>query len=323
MHTDLPTLAQIQAATQTIYAAFGPTPQYRWNTLSQRLGTDCWVKHENHTPVGAFKVRGGLTYFEHLARSGQMPSKVISATRGNHGQSIAYAAARHGVACTIVVPLGNSAEKNAAMRALGAQLIEQGHDFQAAREHALSLAQASGAHMVPSYHPALVLGVATGWLEFFQAVPALDVLYVPIGLGSGACAALAAKKALGHPVKVVGVVSAHATTYLDSMAANCVVEAPVSTLLADGMAVRRADPQALAILQAGLDRVVQVSDAQVAQAMRDLYTDTHNLAEGAGAASFAAAWSEREQLRGRVVGTTLCGGNVDTSTFCQVLQNRT
>jgi len=322
MHTDLPTLAEIEAAAQTVYAAFGPTPQYRWPTLSQRLGTDCWVKHDNHTPVGAFKVRGGLTYFEHLARTGQMPREVISATRGNHGQSIAYAAARHGVACTIVVPLGNSTEKNAAMRSLGAELVEHGHDFQAAREHAQNLAQARGAHMVPSFHRALVQGVATGWLEFLRAVPALDVLYVPIGLGSGACAALAAKHALQHPVKVVGVVSAHATTYADSMAAGRVIEAPVSTLLADGMAVRQADPQALAILQSGLERLVQVTDAQVAQAMRDLYTDTHNLAEGAGAASFAAAWADRAQLQGQVVGTTLCGGNVDAAVLSQVLQGQ-
>jgi len=322
MHTDLPTLAEIEAAAQTVYAAFGPTPQYRWPTLSQRLGTDCWVKHDNHTPVGAFKVRGGLTYFEHLARTGQMPREVISATRGNHGQSIAYAAARHGVACTIVVPLSNSIEKNAAMRSLGAELVEHGHDFQAAREHAQNLAQARGAHMVPSFHRALVQGVATGWLEFLRAVPALDVLYVPIGLGSGACAALAAKHALQHPVKVVGVVSAHATTYADSMAAGRVIEAPVSTLLADGMAVRQADPQALAILQSGLERLVQVTDAQVAQAMRDLYTDTHNLAEGAGAASFAAAWADRAQLQGQVVGTTLCGGNVDAAVLSQVLQGQ-
>lgn len=322
MHNELPTLTQIQTATHTVYAAFGPTPQYRWATLSQRLGTDCWVKHENHTPVGAFKVRGGLTYFEHLRSLGPMPTEVISATRGNHGQSIAYAAARHGVACTIVVPEGNSTEKNAAMRALGAQLLEHGHDFQAAREHAHSLAAQRGAHMVPSYHPALVRGVATAWLEFLQAVPTLDVLYVPIGLGSGACAALAAKHALGHPVEVVGVISAHATTYADSLAAGCVVEAPVSTVLADGMAVRRADPQALALLQKGLARTVQVTDQQVAQAMRDLYTDTHNVAEGAGAASFAAAWAERAQLRGHVVGTTLCGGNVDSVTFGQVLHGQ-
>ena len=317
--SQLPTRAQIEAAAATVYAAFGPTPQYCWPTLSQRLGTDCWVKHENHTPVGAFKVRGGLTYFEHLMQTGTLPQEVISATRGNHGQSIAYAAARHGVACTIVVPEGNSSEKNAAMRALGAQLLEHGHDFQAAREHAQAMALARQAHMVPSFHPALVLGVATAWFEFFRAVPDLDMVYVPIGLGSGACAALAAKQALGHSVKVVGVVSAHATTYADSLKAGAVVEAPVSTVLADGMAVRRADPNALVLLKAGLERLVRVNDRQIAQAMRDLYTDTHNLAEGAGAASFAAAWSEKDQLQGLKVGTTLCGGNVDSELFGRVL----
>ena len=283
------------------------------------MGTECWVKHENHTPVGAFKVRGGLTYFDHLVQNGTLPREVVSATRGNHGQSIAYAAARHGVTCTIVVPEGNSLEKNAAMKALGAQLIEHGHDFQAAREHAQAIALERQAHMVPSYHPALVLGVATAWWEFFLAVPDLDRVYVPIGLGSGACAALAAKQALGHPVQVIGVISAHATTYADSFAAGQVVEAPVSTLLADGMAVRRADPNALAILKVGLERCVMVDDSRIAQAMRDLYADTHNLAEGAGAASFAAAWSEKEQLKGLKVGTTLCGGNVDSATFCSVL----
>jgi threonine dehydratase len=318
MH-QLPTRSQIEAAAGKIYQAFGPTPQYRWPTLSQRLGTECWVKHENHTPVGAFKVRGGLTYFDHLVQNGNLPREVVSATRGNHGQSIAYAAARHGVTCTIVVPEGNSLEKNAAMKALGAQLIEHGHDFQAAREHAQAIALERKAHMVPSYHPALVLGVATAWWEFFLAVPDLDRVYVPIGLGSGACAALAAKKALGHRVQVIGVISAHATTYADSFAAGQVVEAPVSTLLADGMAVRRADPNALAILKVGLERCVMVDDSRIAQAMRDLYTDTHNLAEGAGAASFAAAWLEKEQLQGLKVGTTLCGGNVDSATFCSVL----
>jgi len=318
MH-ELPTLSQIEAAAGKIYQAFGPTPQYCWPTLSQRLGTECWVKHENHTPVGAFKVRGGLTYFDHLVQNGTLPREVVSATRGNHGQSIAYAAARHGVTCTIVVPEGNSLEKNAAMKALGAQLIEHGHDFQAAREHAQAIALERQAHMVPSYHPALVLGVATAWWEFFRAVPDLDRIYVPIGLGSGACAALAAKQALGHRVQVIGVISAHATTYADSFAAGQVVEAPVSTLLADGMAVRRADPNALAILKVGLERCVMVDDSRIAQAMRDLYTDTHNLAEGAGAASFAAAWSEKEQLQGLKVGTILCGGNVDSATFCSVL----
>ncbi len=320
MSADTPTLGDIEAAAQTVYAAFGPTPQYRWATLSERLGTDCWVKHENHTPVGAFKVRGGLTYLEHLKQTGTLPKRLVSATRGNHGQSLAYASARHGVTCTIVVPMGNSLEKNRAMRALGAQVIEHGRDFQAAREHAQQVADQTGAHFVPSYHPALVRGVATYWWEFLRAVPQLDVLFVPIGLGSGACAALAAKHALGHGVRVVGVISAHATTYADSIAAGRVVEAEVSTVLADGLAVRRADPQALAHLMGGLDHTVQVSDSQVAQAMRDLFEDTHNVAEGAGAASFAAAWSEREVLRGQVVGTTLCGGNVDADVLARVLQ---
>jgi threonine dehydratase len=269
--------------------------------------------------VGAFKIRGGLTYFDQLAQRGTLPREVISATRGNHGQSIGWAARAHGVACTIVVPHGNSLEKNAAMRALGVTLIEHGDDFQAAREHAEQLAAARGAHMVPSFHPALISGVSTYWWEFFRAVPQLDVAYVPIGLGSGVCSAIAAKLALGHRARIVGVVSTGATTYADSLAAGRVVEAPVSTRLADGMAVRVADADALAILTQHLDHIVQVSDAEVAQAMRDLYTDTHNVAEGAGAASFAAALQERPRLQGQVVGTTLCGGNVDARVFAQVL----
>lgn len=216
----LPTLAEIEQAARLVHQEFAPTPQYRWGLLEQRLGTECWLKHENHNPVGAFKIRGGLTYFEPLARRGALPREVIGATRGNHGQSMAWAARRHGVACTIVVPHGNSVEKNAAMRALGAQLIEHGEDFQAAREHALHLAAERGAHMVPSYHRDLVCGVATYWWELLRAAPHLDVVYVPIGLGSGACAAVAAKLALGHGARIVGVVSRHATTYADSIAAG-------------------------------------------------------------------------------------------------------
>ena len=318
----LPDLAEIEASARIVYRHFQATPQYRWALLSERLGTDCWVKHENHTPVGAFKIRGGLTYFEQLARTGALPREVISATRGNHGQSIGWAARAHGVACTIVVPHGNSVEKNAAMRALGVTLIEHGDDFQAAREHAERLAAERGAHMVPSFHPALISGVSTYWWEFFHAVPQLDVVYVPIGLGSGACSAIAARRALGHRARIVGVVSTGATTYADSMAAGRVVEVPVSTRLADGMAVRRADAHALAVLREHLDHIVQVSDAEVAQAMRDLFTDTHNVAEGAGAAAFAAAMQERARLAGQVVGVTLCGGNVDASVFAQVLSER-
>jgi threonine dehydratase len=315
----LPSLRDIEGAAQVVYQAFAATPQYRWATLSQRLGTDCWVKHENHTPVGAFKIRGGLTYFHRLAQRGALPKEVISATRGNHGQSMGWAARAHGVACTIVVPKGNSSEKNAAMRALGVTLIEHGADFQESREHAMALASERGAHMVPSFHLDLLLGVSTYWWEFFRAVPSLDVVFVPIGQGSGACAAIAAKLALGHPARIVGVVSAHATTYADSMVAGRVVEAPVSTELADGMACRVADAEALAVMMPHLDRVVKVTDAEVGQAMRALFADTHNTAEGAGAASFAAAWQERDQLKGQVVGTTLCGGNVDSATFARVL----
>jgi len=318
-HPALPTLPEIEAAATVVYREFQATPQYRWALLSERLGTDCWVKHENHTPVGAFKIRGGLCYFDQLAQSGNLPRAIVSATRGNHGQSMGWAARAHGIPCSIVVPQGNSVEKNAAMRALGVTLIEHGADFQDAREHAMQLAEQTGVHMVPSFHPALLLGVSTYWWELLRAVPQLDVVYVPIGLGSGACAAIAAKVALGHRARIVGVVSTLATTYADSLAAGRVVAAPVSTLLADGMAVRLADAGALAILSQHLDHVVKVSDAEVAQAMRDLYTDTHNVAEGAGAASFAAAMQERAQLRGQVVGTTLCGGNVDADVFARVL----
>ncbi len=320
--TSLPLLADIEDAARTVYQEFQPTPQYRWGLLSERLGTECWVKHENHNPVGAFKIRGGLTYFDRLASQGRLPREVISATRGNHGQSMGWAARRHGVACTIVVPRGNSVEKNAAMRALGVNLVEHGEDFQAAREHALQLAEERGAHMVPSYHPDLVRGVATYWWEFLRAVPHMDVAYVPIGLGSGACAAVAARQALGHRVRIVGVVSRHATTYADSFAAGHVVAAPVSTQLADGMAVRVADPDALAVLLPALDHLVQVGDDEVAAAMRHLFTDTHNVAEGAGAAALAAALQEREALRGQNVGLALTGGNVDAPVFAGVLGAR-
>ncbi len=315
----LPSLADIEAAAEVVYRDFPPTPQYRWALLSERLGTDCWLKHENHTPVGAFKIRGGLTYFDQLAQRGALPREVVSATRGNHGQSMGWAARRHGVACTIVVPRGNSVEKNAAMRALGVTLIEHGSDFQEAREHAMELAAGRGAHMVPSFHADLLRGVSTYWWEFLRAVPQLDVVYVPIGQGSGACSAIAAKLALGHGVRIVGVVSAHATTYADSLAAGRVVEAPVTTELADGMACRVADPEALAILAPHIDHIVQVSDAEVAAAMHAIYTDTHNVAEGAGAAALAAALQERAALAGLAVGLALTGGNVDAPVFSRVL----
>jgi len=319
----LPSLDDIRSAAAIVHQVMPPTPQYAWPLLAQRLGTKVWVKHENHTPTGAFKVRGGLVYLEGLARREPACPGIVSATRGNHGQSMALAARRHGLEATIVVPHGNSREKNAAMRALGATLVEHGDDFQAATEHAAALAARDNLHRVPSFHPDLVRGVATGWVEFFEAVPQLDVVFVPIGLGSGLCAAIAARAALGRRMRLVGVVSAHARAYALSIAQGRPVESPVTTQLADGMACRVPDSAALAVMAGQVDSVVEVTDAEVAQAMKALYLDTHNVAEGAGAASLAAALQRArthpDEIAGRCVGLTLCGGNVDHEVFAQVL----
>ena len=309
---------EIEAAQRVVYAAMPPTPQYAWPLLRERLGCEVWVKHENHTPLGAFKVRGGLVYLQGLVQREPACRGVISATRGNHGQSIAFAARRHGLAATIVVPQGNSTEKNAAMRALGAELVEHGHDFQQAREHAAALAAQRGLHFVPSFHRDLVLGVATGWVEFFRAAqPA--VVFVPVGQGSGICACIAARAFTGAATRIVGVVSAHASAYLDSFRAGRRIEAPVTTVLADGMACRVPDEEPLALMRREVDEVVAVSDDEVATAMRALFSDTHNVAEGAGAASLAAAMQPRQRGRGPSIGITLSGGNVDRALFARVL----
>lgn len=316
------TREEVEAAQRTVYAAMPPTPQYHWPLLEQRLGMKLSVKHENHTPAGAFKVRGGLTYFEQLVQRRPQGSGVIAATRGNHGQSVGFAARKYGMAATIVVPHGNSLEKNAAMRALGVTLIEHGEEFQAAREHATALAAERGLHMVPSFHRDLIKGVMTYWVEFFESfapgeMP--EVVFVPIGQGSGFCAAAAARAYTGVTCKLVGVVSAHATAYLDSFKSGQLMESPVTTVLADGMACRVPDPESLEIVLREADDVVAVTDAEVAQAMRVLFADTHNVAEGAGAASLAAAMQQGERWQGRRVGTTLCGGNVDSDVFAKVL----
>ncbi|MES2956824.1 MAG: threonine dehydratase [Pseudomonadota bacterium] len=309
---------EIDSAQTTVYATMAPTPQYAWPLLRERLGTEIWVKHENHTPLGAFKLRGGLVYLRALAHREPACPGVISATRGNHGQSVAFAAQRQGLSATIVVPHGNSVEKNAAMRALGAELVEQGHDFQEAREHAVLLAGERGLHYVPSFHRDLVLGVASYWIEFFRAVqPA--VVFVPVGLGSGICACITARAHTGAATRIVGVVSAHATAYLDSYRAGHCIEAPTSTVLADGMACRVAEPEALELIRREVDDVVSVTDDEVASAMRLLFSATHNVAEGAGAASLAAATQQAARWRGRSVGVTLCGGNVDRALFARVL----
>lgn len=321
MSTTPPSLAALRAAARRVHEVMAPTPQYRWPLLEAALGGggELWVKHENHTPVGAFKVRGGLWYFDRLAAAGALPAGVVSATRGNHGQSIARAAAAHGVPAAIVVPLGNSREKNAAMRALGAELVEFGDDFQAAREHAQALAQARGWTMVPSFHPWLIEGVASYALELFDAVAALDTVYVPIGLGSGACGLIAARDALGLATEIVGVGSTGAPAYARSLEAGAPLSFAVSTQLADGMACRTPEPDALAILGRGLARVVEVDDAQVAAAMRLLFESTHQVAEGAGAAALAAAFVERDHCAGRRVAIVLTGANVDREMFARVI----
>jgi threonine dehydratase len=313
-----PSLAEIEAAAEVVGKLVPPTPQFCWPLLSARLGADAWVKHENHTAAGAFKIRGGLTYFHHLLSNGK-PAGVITATRGNHGQSIGYAARHYGVPAAIVVPFGNSIEKNAAMRALGLELIEYGHDFQAAREHATSLAEERGLHMVPSFHRELVTGVATYCLEFLRAAPDLDVVYVPVGMGSGICAMIAARDALKLKTRVVGVVSSLAPAYARSFAEKKAVEHAVTTQIADGMAVRLPSSDALDIIWPGAERMVEVDDAEIEAAMRAMFEDTHNVAEGAGAASLAAALKERDKLKGKKVGMVLSGGNVDREVFARVL----
>jgi threonine dehydratase len=309
----------IAEAQALVHAVFAPTPQQTWPLLDQRLGARVWVKHENHGPVGAFKLRGGLVYFDALRRREPGVRGVVSATRGNHGQSVGYAARRAGLSATIVVPRGNSVEKNAAMRALGVELVEHGDDFQASREHAAALAARHGLHMVPSYHDDLVRGVATYWVEFFEAVQP-EVVFVPIGQGSGICACAAARAHCGARPRIVGVVSSHATAYRDSFLRGEIVEAPVTTRLADGMACRLPDAQALAIIRREVDEVIAVSDDEVAAAMRALFADTHNVAEGAGAAALAGAMQQRSKWAGKVVGVPLTGGNVDSAVFAEVLR---
>lgn len=312
------TLDALDDAAKLVREVVPPTPQHRWPLIDEAVGTETWIKHENHTPIGAFKLRGGVVYLERLLER-ERPTGLVSATRGNHGQSIASAAARHGIPVTIVVPHGNSREKNEAMRSQGASLLEVGDDFQASLEHAAQLADDHGWHLVPAFHPDLVAGVATYHFEMLRAHPDLDVLYVPIGLGSGICAALAAKAALGLPVRVVGVVSAGAPAYARSWAAGEPVSAPVTTRLADGMACRTPNPEAFAIIREGADHLVEVDDQQLADAMALLFTATHNVAEGAGAAALAAALHERDDLVGQRVGVVVSGGNVDRDVFAGVL----
>ncbi|QIG50678.1 threonine dehydratase [Nordella sp. HKS 07] len=316
------THADLERAQSIVYAAMPPTPQYAWPLLAAATQCECWVKHENHTPVGAFKVRGGLVHMR-LRRERGETNGVITATRGNHGQSIPFAAGREGIASTVVVPKGNSLEKNEAMRALGCSLIEAGSDFDEARETAMRLAREQGLDMVASFHPELVMGVATYAHELFNGAGALDAVYVPIGLGSGICAVIAIRDLLGLRTKVIGVVAERANAYKLSVAERRAVPTNSALSFADGMAVRVPNADAVAIIAKGADRIVEVSEDEIADAMRLYYRATHNVAEGAGAAALAALVKEQAQMKGQRVGLILSGGNIDSSKFAQVLQGRT
>ncbi|MGI9484026.1 MAG: threonine dehydratase [Hyphomicrobiales bacterium] len=313
---------EFQAAASVVYQSMAPTPQYAWPLLASRLGDEVWVKHENHTPIGAFKIRGGFYHLSALKEQGDI-NGIISATRGNHGQSLAVAGASVGIPVTIVAPEGNSVEKNAAMRAQGAELILTGTDFDEAAGQAKEIAAERGLHMVPSFHRDMCMGVSTYARELFEAVGEIDTVYVSIGLGSGICGVITQRDLLGLKTEVVGVVSDRANAYALSFEAGNVVTTNAASTFADGMAVRVPDPAALDIITKGAARVVQVSDDEVAEAVRIYYSDTHNVAEGAGAASLAARIKESAKMAGKRTAVVLTGGNIDTVWYKMVLNQET
>jgi threonine dehydratase len=312
-------LAELETAAVLVHAVMAPTPQYAWPLLSARLGSEVWVKHENHTPTGAFKVRGGLVYLDSYKRRQPKGPGLMSATRGNHGQSLAFASRRLGVPLTILVPHGNSREKNAAMRAFGAELLEVGRDFDMAREAAERMAVERGLEMVPSFCADLVKGVATYALEFFRGAPDLDTVYVPIGMGSGIVGVIRTRDLLGLKTKIVGVVSTQAPGFALSFKAGKPVTTPTADTFADGVACRVPPADAVDIVCAGADRVVAVSEEEAAAAMRAYFADTHNAAEGAGAVGLAALMQESARMRGKRVGVILSGGNIDMPMFAGII----
>ena len=309
----------IENAARQVYQVMPATAQYRWPLLAERLGCTVWVKHENHTPTGAFKVRGGITFMHWLRREHPAVKGIVSATRGNHGQSLALAARAVGLKALIVVPQGNSLEKNNAMHGFGGEVVEYGRDFDEAREEAARLAQEHDLFLVPPFHVELVKGVATYALELFVAAPDLDTVYVPIGCGSGICGVIAARDALGLNTEVVGVVSTEAAAAKLSFDANTICETASANTFADGLAVRKPIAQAFDIYKEGAARIVSVGEGEIAEAMRVYYTDTHNLAEGAGASALAALMQERGRMEGKKVGVILSGGNIDRSVYAKVI----
>jgi threonine dehydratase len=309
----------LSAAARLVYTQVPPTPQYAWPQLAARTGAEVWVKHENHTPTGSFKVRGAVTFIDWVKRTYPDARGICTATRGNHGQGQARAAVAAGLTAKVYVPRGNSVEKNASMRAFGADLIEFGDDFDTARVEAFRVADEEGLVVVPPFHPELVRGVATYGYELFSAVPDLETVYVPIGCGSGICGTILARDALGIDCEIVGVVSDQAQTAKLSVEAGRLVETDSARTFADGMAVRVPVQAAFDIYSKGAARIITVSDAEVAEAIRIYYRDIHNLAEGAGAAPLAGLMQERAKMAGKKVGVILCGGNIDTEWFLTVM----
>jgi threonine dehydratase len=318
--TLLPSLTEIEAAQAIVYSAMPPTPQYSWPLLNQRLGAEAFIKHENHSPVGAFKLRGALVYATWLKESQPNLETLVAATRGNHGQGVGMAARLLGLRAIIVVPHGNSKEKNLAIEAQGVELIEDGEDFQASLEYARELAVRPSHAIIESFHPRLVAGAATYALEFFRATPPLATIYVPIGLGSSICGVSAVRNALGLATEIVGVVAASSPSYALSFRERRVVEARSQTQIADGLACRLPNADAMQVIWQNVARIVEVSDAEIASAMRAYYQDTHNIAEGAAAAALAGALQEKDSLAGRQIGIVLTGGNIDRDLYTQVLE---
>ncbi len=309
----------LKRAADLVYTQMPPTPQYAWPQLKARLGCDVWVKHENHTPTGAFKVRGGITFIDWLRRTHPDVPGICTATRGNHGQSQARAATAAGLRALVYVPHGNSVEKNASMRAFGAELVEHGHDFDTARVEAFRVAEEQGLAIVPPYHDELVRGVATYAYELFTAAPDLDTVYVPIGCGSGICGTILARDALGLKTEIVAVVAEGAPCARLSVEAGRLVETNSADTMADGMAVRVPVQAAFDVYSKGAARFVTVTDSEIMDAMRVLYEDTHNLAEGSGAAALAALMQEKDAMAGKKAGVILSGGNIDAGVFAGVL----
>jgi threonine dehydratase len=315
----LPSLAEIREAQTVVYRHMQPTPQYSWPLVNQRLGIEAWIKHENHTPVGAFKLRGALVYMDWIKQSQPEVKGVVAATRGNHGQGVGMAARLAGLRAVIVVPHGNSREKNRAMLAQGVELIEEGQDFQESLEFARRLAVERDYAMVDSFHERRVMGTATYAIELFEAAPLLDTVYVPIGLGSSICGVSAARNALGLETEIVGVVSSQSPSYSLSFKQRKLVESPSLTAIADGLACRTPNASAMEAIWENVSRIIEVTDAEIAHGMRALYEDTHNLAEGAGAAAFAGAMKEKHLLAGKRIGIVLTGGNIDRHAYAEVL----